>query len=133
MENEPLKDGVQRKEEDKEWLIGIFRIYLTQEGVNKEMRRERFQESLEIKSETIKSGNKVMLNGREAEEKKGKVGIQEEFQTERAEELWILWQAPRYMIGFDLRMPFQNQEERQREKGERKELDWRYLPERCET
>ena len=51
------------------------------------MRRERFQEPLKIKSETINSGKEVLLKKGEVGEKKGMVGIQEEFQTERAEEL----------------------------------------------
>jgi hypothetical protein len=38
-----------------------------------------------IKSETLKSGKEVLLIGRGLGEKKGKVGIQEEFQTEREE------------------------------------------------
>ena len=66
----------------------IFRISLTQGDVNKEIKRERFHEPLEvIKSETIKSGNWDLLIGRGLGEKKDKVGIQEEFQTERGEEL----------------------------------------------
>jgi hypothetical protein len=38
--------------------------------VNKEIRRERFQEPFEIKSETIKSRKEVLLIGRECRGKK---------------------------------------------------------------
>jgi hypothetical protein len=43
--------------------------------VNKEIRRERFQESFEIKSKTINSGKEVLLKERKAGEKKSMVGI----------------------------------------------------------
>jgi hypothetical protein len=42
----------------------------------------------------IKSGEEDLFRERGIGEKKGKVGIQEEFHTEREENLWILWQAP---------------------------------------
>ena len=60
-------------------------------GVNREIRKGRCQEPLElIKSDTIKSGKEDLLMGRGSGEKKGIKGIQEEFQTEREEDLWIL-------------------------------------------
>jgi hypothetical protein len=43
--------------------MGIFWISLTQEEVNKEMRRGRFQEPFEIKSEILNSGKEVLLKG----------------------------------------------------------------------
>jgi hypothetical protein len=56
-ENRPLAEGVQRKFEEREWLMGIFRISLMQGGENKECRKGRFQEPLgEKSSEIIKSG-----------------------------------------------------------------------------
>jgi hypothetical protein len=132
-EKQPSEEGVQRKAGEEFWLMGIFWISLTQEEVNKEMRRGRFQEPFEIKSETLSSGKGVLLKGFDWGEKRGMVGIQEEFQTERAENLWILWQAPRAMIGFDFWMPFQSQEGEEWEEGERKEPDLRYLPESWAT
>jgi hypothetical protein len=82
----------------------------------------------EIRLETIKSGLKDLLKGRVEGEKKGTVGIHEEFQTERVEALWILWQAPWEIIGLVFKMPFQSQEAKEeREEGERKDSDWRYL------
>jgi hypothetical protein len=62
VEKRQLVEGVQRKDVDKVWLMGIFRISLTQGDVNKETRRERFHEPLGvIKSETIKSRNEYLL------------------------------------------------------------------------
>jgi hypothetical protein len=39
-------------------------------------------------------------------EKRGKVGIQEEFQTDKEENWWILWQGPRVKRVLALVMPF---------------------------
>ena len=60
---------------------------MIQVGVNREISRGRFQEPFEIKLGTINSRKEVLLRGRERAEKKGIVGIQGEFQTERAEKL----------------------------------------------
>ena len=63
--------------------------------MNKEIKRGKFQWPFRvIKFEMIISGDEDQFCEREIGEKKGKVGIREEFQTEREENLWILWQAP---------------------------------------
>jgi hypothetical protein len=64
---------------------------LIHEGENREIKKGRFQDPLEFnKSDIIKSGNEDLLKGRGSGEKKGIDGIQEEFQIESEENLWIL-------------------------------------------
>ena len=66
-------------------------------------------------------------------EKRGAIGNQEEFQTERLENLWILWQAPKEIKGLVLVMPFHSQEEVKKEEGERKDSELRYLLDSWDT
>jgi hypothetical protein len=69
-------------------LMWIFLISLTLVGVNREIKRGRFQEPFgEMMFETINSGFADRLRGRREGEKKGAVGIQEEFHTKREEDL----------------------------------------------
>ena len=62
-----------------------------------------------------------MLRGRGEGEKRGTVGTQGEFQTDREESLWILWQAPNEIKGFVLVMPFQSQEVAKMDEEEKKD------------
>jgi hypothetical protein len=65
--------------------------------------------------------------------KEGEVGIQGELQAERSESLWIFWQAPKEIKGLVLVMPFQSQEVAEMDEGERKDSEFRYLPESWDT
>jgi hypothetical protein len=66
--------------------MGIFKISRTLEEVKMETKRGKFHWPFEeIRSETLRSGRADRLWGKGEGEKRGRVGIQEEFQIEREE------------------------------------------------
>ena len=72
MVKKPLGEGVQRKLKEGIGLMWIFMISLTLEGVNREIKRGKFQVPFgEMRFETIKSGCIARLRGRGKEEKEG--------------------------------------------------------------
>ena len=51
-----------------------------------------------------------------------RVGIQEEFHTDKEERGWTLWQAPCLMVSLERRMPFQSQEGEEWVGGEKRAM-----------
>jgi hypothetical protein len=133
-EKRPFGEGVQKDSEMKWGWILIFCISLTLIGSNRKRRRGRFHKQWGIiRSQTLMCGRGCSRRLEGEGKKFGRVGIQGEDQTGKEEFWWTLWQEPREIMDWVLRIPFQSQDGEEWGGGERKVPEERYLPWRWAT